>query len=360
MKVTETNGSVNNTVLGGTDPGPESTRRHDPREGRARGKSIRLNSISEVDKVEITTVIDNYIDVFLPDSDIIKRWGPPDSVPGSRVAYTTSPPLMAEHGLSFLIRTYQQDQGQVFLFDAGFTEEGVPSNLEKLGIGISEIDSIIVSHGHPDHTAAISAILKLSEKKIPVITHPAAFTKRYLVYPDGKRIVANTFTKKTIEEDGAEVILSKDVTNLGPGVMATGEIDMINKFELHFPLAYYDHNGKMEKDLFPDEKSLIINLKGKGLIVLSGCGHRGIINTVEYAKKTTGINKVHAVIGGFHLTGATPIEKITRTVEEMKKISPDFIIPTHCTGWKAMNMFAQSMPDKFLLNSVGSQFTFSS
>ncbi len=316
--------------------------------------------ISWVDKVEITTVIDNYIDVFLPSSDIIRRWGPPNSCPGSRVAYTTSPPLMAEHGLSLLVKTYQGDQSQVFLFDAGFTEEGVPNNLEKLGIGIGEIDSIIVSHGHPDHTAAISEILKQSEKRIRVITHPAAFIKRYLIYPNGERIVANTFTKKTIEDDGAEVVLSKDITKLGPGVMATGEIDMVNNFELHFPLAYYDHNGSMEKDLFPDEKSLIINLKGKGLIVLSGCGHRGIINTVEYAKKTTGIGKVHVVIGGFHLTGATPIDKITKTVEEMKKIAPDFVIPTHCTGWTAMNMFAQSMPDRFLLNSVGTRFTFSS
>ena len=105
-------------------------------------------NISYVDKVEITTVIDNYLDVFLPDTTNVKRWGPPDSVPGNRVAYMTSPPLMAEHGLSLFIKVYKGGETQVFLFDAGFTEKGVPSNLKKLGIDISEINSIIISHGN--------------------------------------------------------------------------------------------------------------------------------------------------------------------------------------------------------------------
>lgn len=318
------------------------------------------SDVDVVDKVVITTLMDNYIDVFLPDEDNVKRWGLPSLVPGTGVVYGSTPPLMAEHGLALLIETYRGNQKHVFLFDAGFTEEGVPNNLAKIGIQVSEINSIIVSHGHPDHTASLSKILSLSEKKIPVLVHPAAFSKRYFIFPDGSRLLVNTFTEKTIEEAGAEMRLSKEITKLGPGVMATGEIDMTNDFELHFPLAYYEHNGKMEQDLFPDEKSLIINLKDKGLIILSGCAHRGIINTVEYAKKTTGIDKVHAVIGGFHLTGKTPMDKITRTVEEMKTIGPNFIIPTHCTGLKAMDMFSQSMPDKFLLNSVGTQFTFSS
>lgn len=316
--------------------------------------------VDVVDKVIITTLIDNYVDVFLPGTDSIERWGPPDLVPGETVSYGTSPPLMAEHGLSLLIEAYQGNQAQSFLFDAGFTKEGVPHNLGKLGIDISEISSIIISHGHPDHTAAITEILKTAEKKIPVVTHPSAFLKRYLVFPDGSRLLSNTFTEKTLEEAGAEVVLSKEVTSLGPGVMATGEIDMLNDFELHFPLAYYEHSGKMEKDLFPDEKSLIINLKGKGLIILSGCSHRGIINTIEYAKRITGIDQVYAVLGGFHLTGTTPIERITRTVEEMKRIGPQFVVPTHCTGWKAMNMFAHVMPDNFLLNAVGTRFILNS
>jgi len=309
-----------------------------------------------VDRVIITTLIDNYVDVFIPGTKNIERWGPPELVPGATVSYATTPPLIAEHGLSLLIETFREDQKQTYLFDAGFTKDGVPHNIEKLGVDLNKISSIVISHGHPDHTGALAEILKTAEKKIPVITHPSAFLKRYLVFPDGTRVLSNTFTEKALDDAGAEVLLSGDLAILGPGVVATGEIDMVNDFEQHFPLAYYEQNGEMEKDFFPDEKSLIINLKDKGLIVLSGCGHRGIINTVEYAKRATGIEQVHAVIGGFHLTGTTPMEKIERTVEEMKRIEPDFIIPTHCTGWKAMNRFADEMSDNFLLNAVGTRF----
>jgi 7,8-dihydropterin-6-yl-methyl-4-(beta-D-ribofuranosyl)aminobenzene 5'-phosphate synthase len=309
-----------------------------------------------VDRVIITTLIDNYVDVFIPGTKNVERWGPPELVQGATVSYATTPPLIAEHGLSLLIETFREDQKQTYLFDAGFTKDGVPHNIEKLGVDLNKISSIVISHGHPDHTGALAEILKTAEKKIPVITHPSAFLKRYLVFPDGTRVLSNTFTEKALDDAGAEVLLSGDLAILGPGVVATGEIDMVNDFEQHFPLAYYEQNGEMEKDFFPDEKSLIINLKDKGLIVLSGCGHRGIINTVEYAKRATGIEQVHAVIGGFHLTGTTPMEKIERTVEEMKRIEPDFIIPTHCTGWKAMNRFADEMSDNFLLNAVGTRF----
>ena len=309
-----------------------------------------------VDRVIITTLIDNYVDVFIPGTKNVERWGPPELVQGATVSYATTPPLIAEHGLSLLIETFREDQKQTYLFDAGFTKDGVPHNIEKLGVDLNKISSIVISHGHPDHTGALAEILKTAEKKIPVITHPSAFLKRYLVFPDGTRVLSNTFTEKALDDAGAEVLLSGDLAILGPGVVATGEIDMVNDFEQHFPLAYYEQNGEMEKDFFPDEKSLMINLKDKGLIVLSGCGHRGIINTVEYAKRATGIEQVHAVIGGFHLTGTTPMEKIERTVEEMKRIEPDFIIPTHCTGWKAMNRFADEMSDNFLLNAVGTRF----
>mgnify|MGYP005630839271 FL=1 len=309
-----------------------------------------------VDRVIITTLIDNYVDVFIPGTKNVERWGPPELVQGATVSYATTPPLIAEHGLSLLIETFREDQKQTYLFDAGFTKYGVPHNIEKLGVDLNKISSIVISHGHPDHTGALAEILKTAEKKIPVITHPSAFLKRYLVFPDGTRVLSNTFTEKALDDAGAEVLLSGDLAILGPGVVATGEIDMVNDFEQHFPLAYYEQNGEMEKDFFPDEKSLMINLKDKGLIVLSGCGHRGIINTVEYAKRATGIEQVHAVIGGFHLTGTTPMEKIERTVEEMKRIEPDFIIPTHCTGWKAMNRFADEMSDNFLLNAVGTRF----
>ena len=171
-------------------------------------------------------------------------------------------------------------------------------------------------------------------------------------------MLSNTLSEKNLTDAGGDIRLSSELLQLAPFAVATGEIDMENDFEQHFPLAHYEQNGKMKKDFFDDEKGLIINLKNKGLIVITGCSHRGVINTIEYAKRVSGIDRVHAVIGGFHLTGATTMEKIARTVDEMKRIGPEFIIPTHCTGLKAMKQFADAMPENFVLNAVGTKFMF--
>jgi 7,8-dihydropterin-6-yl-methyl-4-(beta-D-ribofuranosyl)aminobenzene 5'-phosphate synthase len=319
---------------------------------------IEREPIGEVDHISITTVIDNYTDVFLPSSETVKRWGPPDMVPGKSASHGKPAPLGAEHGLALLLEIDHGDRVQKILFDAGFTDEGVPQNLSRLGIDVNGLDCIVISHGHPDHTGAALKILRSAQKKISVVTHRDAFLKRYLLFPDGSRILSNTFDETAIKMSGGEVILSNDEARLATGVIATGEIDMVNDFEQHFPLAYYEKEGEMVKDFFQDEKSLIVNLKNKGLIVLSGCSHRGIINTIEYARRITGVNEVYAVMGGFHLTGATPMERITRSVAEMKRINPRFVIPTHCTGWKAMHLFAEEMADSFLLNAVGTKYSF--
>jgi 7,8-dihydropterin-6-yl-methyl-4-(beta-D-ribofuranosyl)aminobenzene 5'-phosphate synthase len=315
-------------------------------------------SIGEADRVVITTVMDNYTDVFLVESEIAKRWGPPDMVPDKPATAGYPFPLLAEHGFSLLVQGFKGDQVTTILFDTGFTEIGVPYNLKRLGIDINDVDAIVFSHGHPDHTAAIPEVLKDANKRIPIITHPFAFRKRYLVMPDGSRLLSNTLSEKRLTESGADLQMSSEFMPVAPFAAVSGEIDMDNDFELHFPLAHYEEDGQMVKDFFEDEKSLFINVKNKGLIVISGCGHRGIINTVEYARRVSGVEKIHAVIGGFHLTGTTKTEKITRTVAEMERIGPDFIIPTHCTGLKAMKFFADAMPDNFMLNAVGTTFTF--
>ncbi len=313
----------------------------------------------EADRVEMTTVMDNYTDVFLVESDVVRRWGPPDMVPGKTAAFGAPPPLLAEHGFSLFVEVFKGEERLAILFDTGFTDVGVPHNLDKLGIDTGDIDAIVFSHGHPDHTAAIGGILGSTDKSIPLITHPFAFRTRYLVFPDGTRVLSNTLSEQRLKEAGADLRLSSDVVPLAPYAVVSGEITMENDFEQHFPLAHYDRNGTMEKDFFEDEKSLIINLKDKGLIVITGCGHRGVINTLSYAKRESGVDRIHAVIGGFHLTGTTPMEKIHRTVDEMKSLGPDFIIPTHCTGLRAMKQFYDAMPENFILNAVGSKFTFS-
>lgn len=320
---------------------------------------MKQAGIGEATSLSVTTVIDNYVDVFLPSTDMTRRWGPPDMVPGKSAAHAKPAPLSAEHGLSLLLEIGDGDRSYTLLFDAGFTDTGVPHNLNALDIETGKIDCIVISHGHPDHTAALPQILRMGGKEVPVYTHSHAFLDRYLVFPGGTRVRSNTFSEKVITEAGGKVMLADKDVRLAPGLVITGEIEMVNDFEQHFPLAYYEKQNELVKDFFQDEKSIIVNLRNKGLVVVSGCSHRGIINTVEYAKRITGVDEVHAVIGGFHLTGTTQWERIERTVSEMKKIRPRFVIPTHCTGWKAINLFAETIPDGFLLNAVGTKYSFS-
>jgi 7,8-dihydropterin-6-yl-methyl-4-(beta-D-ribofuranosyl)aminobenzene 5'-phosphate synthase len=162
-----------------------------------------------------------------------------------------------------------------------------------------------------------------------------------------------------LKEAGAVPIKSEKALPIANGlVYTTGEVERKTAFEKGFPWAEAKIDGNWIIDPFRDDQGLVIKLKGKGLIVISGCAHAGIINTVEYAKKITGTDKVHAVLGGFHLTGRIFEPIIQPTVDEMKKIKPDHIMPMHCTGWKAINRFAEEMPEQFFLNTVGTTYVF--
>jgi 7,8-dihydropterin-6-yl-methyl-4-(beta-D-ribofuranosyl)aminobenzene 5'-phosphate synthase len=163
-----------------------------------------------------------------------------------------------------------------------------------------------------------------------------------------------------LKEAGAAPLKSEIASPIAGGLIyTTGEVERKTSFEKGFPWAEARIDGKWVIDPFRDDQGLIIKVKGKGLIVISGCAHAGIINTIEYAKKITGTDQVHAVLGGFHLTGRIFEPIIQPTIDEMKKIKPDHIVPMHCTGWKAINKFAEEMPEQFMLNTVGTTYTFS-
>ena len=140
--------------------------------------------------------------------------------------------------------------------------------------------------------------------------------------------------------------------------MATGEVERVTPFEKGFPGMEAKINGNWVVDPFNDDQGLVVNLKDKRLVVIGGCSHAGIINTVKYAKKITKIEKVHAVLGGFHLTGPLFEPIIGTTIDEMKKINPEYVAPMHCTGWNAINQFKEKMPGRVIINTVGTTYTF--
>jgi 7,8-dihydropterin-6-yl-methyl-4-(beta-D-ribofuranosyl)aminobenzene 5'-phosphate synthase len=124
------------------------------------------------------------------------------------------------------------------------------------------------------------------------------------------------------------------------------------------PNACLERDGKIELDPILDDQGIVIHVKGKGLVVVSGCAHAGIINTIYHAQNISKVNRVYAILGGFHLSGPLFEPIIGRTIEELKKIGPEIIVPMHCTGWMAINEFAKEMPAQFVLNSVGTKFVF--
>lgn len=310
--------------------------------------------LKEVDRVEILTVIDNYVDVLLTNAEVITR--PPLSESGTIPVDT----LLAEHGLSLLVTVYEGEEKHTILFDTGYSKIGVPHNLDQLQVDLGEVEAIALSHGHMDHTGSLYPILDKIPGTIPLVLHPGVFAgPRFFGLADGRRLLfPQTLVKEDLKKRNIDLVESKTPTSLaGERIIVTGEVERVTSFEKGLPNAVLERNGKIEKDSILDDQALVIHLKGKGLVVIAGCSHAGIINTVFYAQKMTGIERIHAVVGGFHLSGPYFEKIIEQTIGELKKIGPQFLSPMHCTGWKAIQQMSQAFPDEFILNSVGSMIT---
>ncbi len=314
------------------------------------------DSLKEVDRVEIVTLIDNYVDVLLKDTDIVTR--PPRSKGGEIPTDT----LLAEHGLSLLITVHEREKMHTILFDTGYSKKGVPHNMALLGIKAHNIEAIVLSHAHMDHTGSLDPLLQNMQRPITLVVHPEAFLfPRFIEEDDGtKRRFPRTLIKADLARKKVTILESKTPTLIADDlVMITGEVERNTAFEKGLPNAVMERNGKIEKDPISDDQALIVNLKGKGLVVVSGCSHAGIINTIMFAKKITGVQKIQAVLGGFHLSGPLFESIIEKTIDELKKIAPEVIVPMHCTGWEAVKWFSEEFPSSFILNSVGSRITLS-
>jgi 7,8-dihydropterin-6-yl-methyl-4-(beta-D-ribofuranosyl)aminobenzene 5'-phosphate synthase len=164
--------------------------------------------------------------------------------------------------------------------------------------------------------------------------------------------------RQAIQESGVHVTEVETPTQIIPGCYCTGKIERVTEYEIVPPSLLLERDDKIQPDDFRGEQALFFNIRGKGLVVLSGCAHAGIVNTIKQCQRVSGIKKVHAVLGGFHLINAKP-EIIQNTVADIKEIGPDFIAPAHCTGFEAIVAFSRAMPEEFILNTAGIQYTFS-
>ncbi len=139
-------------------------------------------------------------------------------------------------------------------------------------------------------------------------------------------------------------------------ILVTGEVDRTTDFEKGMPGAFVEKNRQMQPDPIIDDQSLIVHLAGKGLILITGCCHAGLINTIRYAQKITGVNDIHAVLGGLHLSGPAFAPIVERTIDELQRLNPAVIVPMHCTGWSSTKRLSEAFEQGFVLNSVGTTY----
>ncbi len=307
--------------------------------------------LQPVDLVEIFTLVDNYSDVLLPGNEIVIR---PALAKNGVIPQNT---LLAEHGLSLLVKVHVKGETHSVLLDTGYSNVAAPHNMKLLGLNAKEIEAIVMSHGHMDHTGALKEMIGAIGTGVRVILHPAVFLPRFLQLPNGMEVSFPPFPpKEEMELWGGQVVENKDPLLLCDNtILVTGQIPRRTAFEKGFPGACVKCDGKAEPDTFQDDQSLAISLGDRGLVVISGCAHAGIVNSVLYARELTAREKICAVIGGFHLSGTAMEPSIEPTVEAMKKLAPEVIIPMHCTGLNAIWKFSREMPESFQLNSVGSK-----
>jgi len=240
------------------------------------------NRLKEVESVEVVTVMDNYVDVLLRNSPVATR--PPLAMGGE----IPEDALLAEHGLSLLVTVKSGEESHTILFDCGHTKVGVLHNMEILGLDLGQIEAIVISHGHMDHTGALYPIVKSLGKSIPLTVHPDAFiSPRFFGLDDGRKLrFPQTLIREDMESAGIQIVEKSSPSLLAEGmILVTGEVERVTEFEKGLPNASLERDGEIEPDPIRDDQALTINLKEKGLVVISGCAHSGIINTVFYAKR---------------------------------------------------------------------------
>jgi len=314
--------------------------------------------------VAVTVVVDNLADMLARSTDSVKRH--------------TDGPLIAEHGFSAIIELPEVDLR--ILWDAGATAPAVLENLRRMKIDPSTIDVIALSHGHRDHVAGLAEILRAicrppeskmfprgtadgelidyaKPETIPVIVHPALFRERWSFLEDGRRYgPINATNRAEWEALGARTVESEGPHRIADGCWTTGYVPR-ESFETagRSKLLRYRDGKRFLPDDTEEDQSIVLQVEGKGLVVIAGCAHAGIVNTLRYAQRIAGVDRIHAVFGGFHL-GRADEEDVERTVDAIAEMGPAIVVPSHCTGFAAMRRFAERMPDAFIVGTVGTTY----
>ena len=342
-----------------------------------RSRAVAQSVVPVVDRLVMTNVVDNVYDVFA-------KAGKLDTIEVERTRASigvASPPL-AEHGLAYHLDSTRGTERREVLLDFSLTERNLFNNYAVLKLDPSRADALVISHGHADHYGALPDWARVYQgKSKPGVTLYAGgedtFCHRVVTLPTGSTADLGRLDQAALEARGLRVMIAKQPTVVAGHAFTTGQIPRLTEFEkppasarlvagamdstcspVHFGATTVQMKpGEFVADTFQGEHATVYRVKDRGLVVITSCGHAGVINSVRQAQKVSGTDKVHAIVGGFHLAPA-PDEIVAKTVEAFRQLNPDFIIPAHCTGINTIIAVHQAMPRKLVMPSTGTRVVF--
>lgn len=309
-------------------------------------------TLEAVDRISVTTVVDNSVDSLRADEKVARRW--------THGRARKMPTLRAEHGLAHWVEVTRGRETRRLSFDWGLTGESYLNNLRELGLDPGGLDALALSHGHQDHWGGLPGFLRDSrramKRAIPFYAGVDHFLPRYSER-SGDRVYIGRLDRAELERQDLDVRVVATPLVLAEGVMLSGEMHETVPGETIPASLRVERDSEVVQDTFIGEQSLIAHVRGRGLVVVTSCSHRGIVGICRHAARVSGVPKIHAVVGGFHLSGLGE-DRITLVVDEFRRLGVDWLVPQHCTGMEAFIAIGRHLPAQMVVSSAGSTFTF--
>jgi 7,8-dihydropterin-6-yl-methyl-4-(beta-D-ribofuranosyl)aminobenzene 5'-phosphate synthase len=326
-----------------------------------------------VDWLAVRVVVDSYQDALVRNTKI-------GNVTIERVAGAgLGKRIYGEFGLSLHLESQRESEKRNFLLDFGYSPGALFNNLDILKLDVASLDALILSHGHYDHFGGLVPFLKRERAKMRkdlslYVGGEDTFCYRWTQRPDGLRESFGVLDRRDLAAANVRVVIAENPAVIEGHAFITGSVPK-KSFEKVFPVArveigvrdgagceasYFskeEQEGKIVADQLRGEHATCFNVKDRGLVVISSCGHAGIVNSIRQAQAVSGVEKVHAVVGGFHLS-PTPEPYVAQVVKTLKEINPDCVIPLHCSGPTFIHLMQSEMPDKLILSYTGSRYIF--
>lgn len=266
--------------------------------------------------------------------------------------------LLGQHGISVLLEAARGAQRRNILMDVGQNAQALLFNMKELGVDPGRIDAICLSHGHYDHTGGLVEVLRaIGKRQLPVVAHPETFHPHLSSDPFLRSVGVDSLNGPSrLEEAGAALLLCRDPLQLMPGLTTTGEVPRRTDFEEACEIFKTIEQGRLKADTLPDDLSLIARLNGKGLVIITGCSHAGIVNILRASEELAGTDRIEGIVGGLHLWDA-PGQRIKKTVQALQQMNIGWVAAGHCTGFRAQVELFLAFQDRFKPLSSGMVIT---